>query len=270
MEHILKNGEMLARVSLQGGTVVEWKHRHTPIFCPYREESEIFAERCGCFPLVPFGNRMENGEIILDDKRYLFEKNTKDAFYLHGDGWLAPWAWVSREEHKASMVISWQGTFSYECRQDFILDSEALTMQLSLTNTGASPMLCGLGWHPYFSFYEHLALNAQCSHYWTEAPNYLPLERKTCSPRQGMVQRNWENTCFEGWDGKAEIETEHYKICLTTEPAMSYFQTFTMEHANFYCFEPMSHRTNDFRIEAGFSHLEVGETRTQCMKITLI
>lgn len=271
MQHILKNAETSALISLQGGTVVNWSHGKIPIFRPYSDVEGIFAERCGCFPLVPFGNRMENNQILVGGLPYFFKPNTKDPYYLHGDGWLAQWSWVTRNEDTASMELSWRGPFSYRCRQDFILTQNSLALKLSLTNTGPSSMLCGLGWHPYFSFPKRFSLHAHCTHFWTEDENHLPLHKKKCtSGRGGDVKKIWENTCSEGWDGRAQIETETYKLCLTTEPALHYFQTFTMGGANFYCFEPMGHRTNDFHEEAGFRLLEAGQDCSQSITMTLI
>ena len=270
MKHVLKNSNIEVCISNYGGVILSMSYKNNPVLRECHKYTQ--ASDTACFPLVPFGNRMEKNKIVIDDAEYKFIKNTEDIFYLHGDGWLANWVWGYKSDIEAVQFYHHKDMFQYKAKQCFSLSEDQLRISLEVENTGDKPMICGLGWHPYFYRDTKIHVKAQCSHSWEEGENYLPINKKPCDFINGFIDNKWINTCYEGWDGTCCIESDHYKVELSTFPALKYFHLFSMDNSDFFCFEPMSHQTNGFYNweKLGFVKLNPKEKSTQELLLKFI
>jgi aldose 1-epimerase len=124
---------------------------------------------CAAFPLVPFPGRIDNAVFRFDDRTHVLPKNfPPEPHAIHGFGWQTPWRVETETENCAEMVHTHAGDvwpWPYTARQTFSLDALTMTLEMSVTNTGQTPMPAGLGWHPYFPS-EGAEIQASVSGIW--------------------------------------------------------------------------------------------------------
>jgi aldose 1-epimerase len=174
--HTLAAGPYLVRISPQGGVIVDGSYAAIPIFRPYVGEGPIDPLKCGSFPLVPFGNRVEENRFSHAGREYSLAPNTDwDRHYLHGDGWLRLWTLTDLDDRSARMNLDVASdVYTYRAEQWFDLSEHGLDLGLSVTNTGPLPMPFGLGHHPFFPLTPQTRLTAPATGYWSEKHDYLP------------------------------------------------------------------------------------------------
>jgi aldose 1-epimerase len=277
-------------LSTQGGTI--WRlEAHLgdgwqSLLRPPPEGSDRDPLTAGCFPLVPFGNRVEDNRFLVDGREYVLAPNTPwDPHYLHGDGWLSEWTLEDRDDSKASLSFEFHGDiYSYRATQRFECDGTTLRATLGVTNLALQPMPFGLGWHPYFPLTPATTLKAAATAYWTEKAGWLPdacvkiLDALDFS-RPKKLPRQWVNNGFEGWDGDASIvwPERHMRLRIETAPALSRYFVFVSDtkfdpnyREDFFCFEPMSHSANGHNLAdfGGLTTLAPRQGREVSMRLS--
>jgi aldose 1-epimerase len=272
----LANERLSLRVSEQGGAVVDG---HTsdglPFLRPYRGAEDAFdVLQCACFPLVPLGNRVEGNGFDMGGRRYRFEPNTEEPFYIHGDGWLG--RWKVEEKSGAGITLSFvqeqpgQSPHVYRAMQSITLDGATLRMELSVQNCGTEALPFGIGFHPYFPRSAGTKLSAPASLWWTEGADYLPKVREPV-PETADFSRLRElpvhrlNHCFEGWTSMAKIVWPETGLGarIAADPIFSRYMLYAPdEDPTFFCLEPMSHAPNALAMAGpeGLHVLAPGET----------
>ncbi|WFS04045.1 aldose 1-epimerase [Rhizobium tumorigenes] len=268
---------LTARISTKGGIVLGlfWERDGASIpLLRAAPDDEADALASGCYPLVPFGNRVKGNHFSLDGRDYSLAPNTKwDPHYLHGEGWQAEWSILSQSERRLELGFSFtgQGTpYTYEARQLFTIADGQVTFGLSVRNKGDQPLPFGLGWHPYFPMTPATTLKAPARRFWTEVEGWLPGEATDIpadldfrTPR-GLPHR-WINNGFEDWCGTAEVRwpERNTRLHLTADPLFRHAFIFVSDTAfdpayrrDYFCFEPMSHLANGHNL-AGLGDLTV-------------
>lgn len=216
----------------------------------------------GCYPLVPFGNRVKGNCFSFEGRDYAFTANTEwDPHYLHGEGWKAEWSVAKQSEEEVELTFSHEGghtPYRYQARQRFTLSDNGLEMSLTVTNLGAAAMPFGLGWHPYFPLTPDTTLFAPAKTFWTEVEGWLPGEA-TDIPSDldfstpAHLPHRWVNNGFENWSGEALVSwpERHTDLHLTADPLFKHAFVFVSDQSfdpdfnrDYFCFEPMSHLAN--------------------------
>ena len=277
-------------LSTQGGVI--WRLEADPgggwqpLLRPPPEGSERDPLKAGCFPLVPFGNRVEGNRFVLDGREHVLTPNTPwDPHYLHGDGWLGEWTVYERQDTCASLSFEFHGEpYRYRATQRFECKGPACSTTLGVTNLGAQPMPFGLGWHPFFPLTTATTLAAPAAAYWTEKAGWLP-DAHVATPepldfsQPKKLPRRWINNGFEGWDGAAAIDwPERYmRLRIQTVPALSRYFLFASDtkfdpghHEDYFCFEPMSHSANGHNLAdlGGLTILAPGRSMAVSMALS--
>ncbi|WP_421592914.1 aldose 1-epimerase [Shinella sp. M27] len=261
----LERNALAVDVSPLGGAILSAHWHGISILAPTRSPglaSQVLGAEA-CFPLVPFGNRIEGNSFRFGEMDYTLTSNTADPLILHGDGWLQRWT-IARHEpdgivfncrHEASGA----SPFAYEATETISLDDDRLTLSLSVINRAAETLPYGLGFHPYFPRTPATRLFTQALRYWPERENHLP---GTAGPipddldfsTGAALPDRWLNNAFDGWNGQARIEWPETGIALsvTADEAFRHFVLYSPSASdNFFCFEPMSHRPNAHRDQDG-------------------
>ncbi len=274
---LLENEEGLTvEVSPLGGAIHSALWRGVPVLAstptPGLASQVLGAE--ACFPLVPFGNRIEGNGFHFEGRDYTLAPNTADPLVLHGDGWLRRWSILRQDRHSLALhdrqAANAAGPFAYEAVQTITIDGANLTLSLTVTNHSAGALPYGLGLHPYFPRTPDTRLFAHASRYWTERENHLPgaaqpVPRGRDFTSGAPLPPGWLNNAFDGWDGKMRIEWPEAGLALSLDADES-FGVFVLyspsTEAEFFCFEPMSHRPNAHRRPegGGLVRLAQGET----------
>jgi len=281
---ILREGRLSAEVSTEFGAIwrfeAERSGQTVPLLRRAAANAPSVATAAGCFPLIPFGNRVRGNHFRYDGRDYNLAPNTDwDRHYLHGDGWLAEWSAERMTANSITMRFeapAAKGTpYVYEGRQVVTLHDGRMTLELSVTNRGSVDLPFGLGWHPFFPMTPETTLCAAADAYWEEGEGWLPTERRSPpeeldfnSPRR--LPRHWVDNGFEGWDGRAEIvwpESEA-ALRLSADSGFDRYFIFVSDTGfdpayrhDFFCFEPMTHTVDGHNLPdgGGLQRLEPGE-----------
>lgn len=204
----------------------------------------------GCFPLVPYCNRIRDGRFTFRGREVRQAPNMAgDVSPLHGHGWLMAWDIEMAEDERALLRFEHEPDdwpWRYEARQDFRLDPDGLSITLSCRNLADEPMPCGLGQHPYFYCKPSTELDTRVSDVWTIDRHVLPVARMAAEGRYDLRHRricgqDLDNG-FSGWSGDARIHTPGKKFAIRlTSPDARYFQVYSPPEGGMFVAEPVSH-----------------------------
>ncbi len=211
----------------------------------------------GCYPLVPYSNRIGFRHFSWQGQNYTTAANFDDSPHsVHGVGWQRPWRVVTRSASQAELIYTHASDadwpFAFEVRQQFVLTPDALEVQLSLTNLAATTQPVGLGWHPYFPKRERSHLAIEVSGRWDNDDSGLPTHRVAQPGIAGAVANLAFDNCFEGWHGPALIRDELLAMRLTS--SATYLVVFTPDTKPYYCVEPVSHVSNAVQMTDPLAH----------------
>jgi aldose 1-epimerase len=254
----LEAGGLAVEASPLGGAILSAYWNDIPVLAPTPSPglaSTILGAEA-CFPLVPFGNRIENNGFRFEARDHVLLPNTADPLVLHGDGWLRRWTLAERTPHRIVFHHRHEADaaspFDYEATQTIALGEDYLTLSLDIVNRAAGTLPYGLGFHPYFPRTPTVRLFASAGRYAPERELHLPAQSEPVPhdldfSAGAPLPARWLNNAFDGWDGAADIEYPETGLILSLE-ADDTFRFFTLyapaPEAGFFCFEPMTHRPN--------------------------
>ncbi len=229
-----------------GGAIVGWTRRGTHMFRRPSPDAVMLGRpgAMGCFPLVPFCNRIAWGRFSWAGRNYELAANFGDHPHaIHGVGWQLPWLVESVTSDSATVSLHHDPSpgwpFTFAARLIYRLTVQGLTVQIDATNLHSAPAPMGLGAHPYFPRDHGASIAFQADGVWLNR-DALPV---TCAP----IPSEWSHThgravdrepldnCFAGWRGEVRIPG------MRIEADQRNLQVFTPPEMNFFCVEPVSH-----------------------------
>ena len=282
---LLEKDGLAAEVSPLGGAVLSARWRGIPILAPTPSPglaSQVLGQEA-CFPLVPFGNRIEANAFSFEGRDYALSPNTADPLVLHGDGWLRRWTVLRQDRDRVVLRYRQQASaatpFAYEAMETVAIGPESLTLSLAVTNHAACRLPYGLGFHPYFPRTPGTRLFARAERYWSEREQHLPGQPGAIPTDADFtagvtLPARWLNNVFDGWDGRARIEWPETNLTLSIEAAenLRFFVLYSPSgDAGSFCLEPMTHRPNAHRHgdDGGLTALAPGEQLSTWMTLRL-
>ena len=236
----------------------------------------------GCFPLVPFVNRVRIGRFVFRGREIRLAPNLAgDPSPLHGSGWLAVWA-VEKHDDCALLLhfrhASGAWPWAFHAAQHFALDANGLSVTLACTNEAAEPMPCGLGLHPYFPCTPQTVLDAEVARAWTVDAETLPVDEV---PAEGRYDLRARRICgagldngFGGWGGTARLADPAwpFQIALRSSEAR-FLHVYAPAQGGFVALEPVTHanaalnRPEEEWNALGLRVLGPGETMSLTMRV---
>ncbi len=226
----------------------------------------------GCFPLVPYSNRIRDGRFSFGGQSIQLPLNFGDHPHsIHGHGWQNPWQIMERMDDRVSLRYRHEADrwpFPYTAEQSFCLNGDGLTIALQLTNTGETAMPCGLGLHPYFPATPQTRLQAFVDGVWLTDDEVMPTDWAHLPDRWRLsagcvVGQMACDNLFTGWNGMAQITWPERGLGLTLRASgnLGYLVVYAPTAEGFFCAEPVSHRTDAFNSgdDAGARVLDPGE-----------
>ena len=204
---------------------------------------------CGCFPLVPYCNRIRDGTFLFRGKRVTIAPNmTGDPSPLHGDGWLSPWTVEHQDEAVARLYFAHQAgewPWKYEARQTFRLSADGLEAEISCRNLSDEPMPCGLGFHPYFPCDSATRIETGVEQVWEVDQHVLPT---AIAPATGRYALDGQAACgrdldngYGGWSGDMRLIAGDGSVMRMTSPDARFFQIYSPAGGEMLAAEPVSH-----------------------------
>ena len=105
----------------------------------------------GCYPLVPWSNRIPEGRLRYREIDVVLEPNHSDGSAIHGLGADRPWVVIGQSDQSATLsVVLRTAPYDLHARLSYDLCPDRLQLHLSVTNVGHSVVPVGLGFHPWF------------------------------------------------------------------------------------------------------------------------
>jgi aldose 1-epimerase len=272
----LRDGLAEVEVSRDGGCILAYRWK-TPAgvvdwLRPAPRQGLPAPTDTGCFPLVPYSNRIREARFSFAGRDYRLARNFGASPHsIHGHGWQRPWDVTARENASLTLAYSHDGDdwpSAYRAEQRLALRDGALQLALSLTNDGPAAMPAGLGFHPYFPRTPQCRLSAAVEGMWRTDDEVMPSELIKADLSGGLnpAQTALDN-CFTGFAGKAVIDWPERRasLTLTADPALAFLVVFTPPAADFFCVEPVSHSTDAVNLAAarddtGLRVLQPGES----------
>jgi aldose 1-epimerase len=224
----------------------------------------------GCFPLVPWSNRVPNGRIVFRGRIVEVPCNDGNTA-IHGEAYARPWT-VEDEGRLSFRGGEFGYPWPYEARQQHSIDAHGWTLALTVTNTGDTEMPAGLGIHPWWAAGDgfDVAFPADLTF-----PLIDHIPSGPPEPVTGLLDRRTLSRFPWGLDNIWTGLTEHRITMERPGIALSCSFTFTdaaglitaasVEQNDAVAIEPVTHATDGFRLLAeglpgAIGVLQPGET----------
>lgn len=259
-----------------GGCIAGLWHRETPILRSVEPVELATAWPSGCYPLVPYSNRIGYARFRWKGHDFTTRPNFGESPHsIHGVGWMRPWERVSssavevvlRYRHAAD--ADWP--FAFEATQYFNLTPQSLHVEMVVTNLAEVAQPVGLGWHPYFPKRARSRLHIELAERWDGDATGLPV-RKVAQPGidAGVAHLAFDN-CFDGWHGAARIRDERFSLQLSS--SLARLVVYTPPEKDYFCVEPVSHVSNAIHMADPLAHglrsLAPGESTRAWMQLDI-
>ncbi|MBP5990069.1 MAG: aldose 1-epimerase [Piscinibacter sp.] len=259
-----------------GGCIAGLWHRETPILRSVEPVELAAARPSGCYPLVPYSNRIGYARFRWKGHDFTTRPNNGESPHsIHGVGWTRPWERVSssavevvlRYRHAAD--ADWP--FAFEATQYFNLTPQSLHVEMVVTNLAEVAQPVGLGWHPYFPKRARSRLHIELAERWDGDATGLPV-RKVAQPGidAGVAHLAFDN-CFDGWHGAARIRDERFSLQLSS--SLDRLVVYTPPEKDYFCVEPVSHVSNAIHMADPLAHglrsLAPGESTRAWMQLDI-
>ncbi len=247
-----------------GGAILGWSLGAVALLRPADANAVMRNEArgMGCFPLMPYANRIAAARFPWAGQAVRLARNFGDHPHsLHGLGWRRPWTVTAVAPAGATLSLAHDGTgpdwpFAFEAEQRFTLTPAALRIDLRIVNRHPAPAPAGLGLHPFFPRPAGASLRFAAASVWETDATALAV-------RNGPVPAAWAHDagqtvgacaldhCFSGWDGHARLGLGSVVMDIEASDVFSHLQVFTPPGQRFFCVEPVTHRPDAINDEAG-------------------
>lgn len=115
------------------------------------EAGSLTWNEWGCYPLLPWSNRIPGGRIQFEGRSLEVPVSWTDGSALHGLAARDAWTVVESTTTTADLTIAFDvGCYQVSGRQTFSLTATHLDLELEVVNRGPDRVPAGLGIHPWF------------------------------------------------------------------------------------------------------------------------
>lgn len=120
-----------------------------PLLRPF--EAGLDWMRWGCYPLLPWSNRVPGGRLRFGTIDAVLPVNSSDGSAIHGLAADRPWDVLASGASTAELTIEVDvAPYRVVGRQTFELADGALDLSVAVTNVGPASVPVGIGIHPWF------------------------------------------------------------------------------------------------------------------------
>jgi len=256
-----------------GGSIANWSviASGQPLLRPNDEQalSTGTPRKLGCYPLVPWSNRIGNGGFAIPEGWLALEPNSaNDTLPIHGSAWQQPWQVIEQSERHACLQLDSAIPFAYRAQLRYTLEEGALSIDLRVTHLDPHAAWHGLGLHPYFPRTAHTRLQAHAAQVWRCDDAGLPTHLEALPAEwdfntSNVLPETRLDNGFTQWDGNGLISQPDLGYELECQASGSrFFLVFCPPGLDFFCFEPVSHPVNAHHLpdHPGLQLLQQGES----------
>jgi aldose 1-epimerase len=255
-----------------GGSIVNWTVRSSgqPLL-RHADEQALntgLPGKLGCFPLVPWSNRIAEGGFDCPDGWLALAPNSPDPLPIHGSAWQQRWQVVSTTAEEVVLQLDSTEPFAYSARQRFHLSEGRLSIELSVTHLAEHAAWHGLGLHPYLPRSVNTRLQATARQVWMCDEKKIPTQLAALPAewdfqQPGALPRTLVDNAFCNWDGHCLIQQPDLGYELECQAGGSdYYLLYCPPGLAFFCIEPVSHPVNAHHLPGrpGLRLLEQGQS----------
>lgn len=195
----------------------------------------------GAFWMIPWANRLDGGRL---GPHRLPINREGDGTAIHGLSRDRPWQVEAAAPDRAVLVQAVDAApYRYEARLVTALSASDLTLDLTVTNTGGTPMPFGGGWHPWFVRPPGTRLAFGATHRCVHDARGLPIAAEATIGLDGGEDTFLGlDTQFAGWDGAAAIAWPGLTLRIAATGALATnLQVYAPRDRAVLCVEPSSH-----------------------------
>jgi len=231
----------------------------------------------GCFPLVPYANRIAHGRFTFEGEEHRLPLNFGDHPHsLHGIGWQSRWTIGLLGDADATMELRHAGDarwpWPFHAEQRIRLREDGLTITLLLANEGDRTMPAGLGLHPYFPRDASTRLTMATERMWLGDETMIPTRAVAADTfgawREGAgFPDHLIDNSFDGWSGHATIDGTAGATRISAVGARV-VHLYAPPGEDFLCVEPVSHLPDALNQGFAIDTLDPGETLALTTRIT--
>ena len=252
MIELTHGDDVLVVVPEHGGAILSWTRRGihqllppSPGIAPGRPGGT------GCFPLVPYCNRIAWRRFEWDGRTHELAANFGDHPHaIHGVGWKRPWTVDNLTADRATLSLhhdacgdnasAWP--FAFDCRLTYAVGQDGLSIGLEATSLHQSPVPMGIGAHPWFTRGAGDVVRFDAGGVWINRAALPDIHVSPPPPdwdhaHGRPVDSEPLDNCFTEWTGTADLPS----LRIAADPVLSNVQVFTPPGAGFFCVEPVSH-----------------------------
>ncbi|MDE2305846.1 MAG: aldose 1-epimerase [Gammaproteobacteria bacterium] len=253
----LRAGDFRAEIAPQiGGSVLALSLAGRAILRPTPEDAVAGGEvrRTGCYPLVPYANRIDRGRFVFGGREFRLRRNFPEGDHpLHGLGWQRPWRVVSVAESRCELALEHRPAgddaldwpFAFDVREVIELSADGLSIALEATNRECFAAPLGLGLHPLFPRRPGQSLEFSAAGYWRNGADQLPcdaVEDARGGDRRLPIGEASIDNDFYGWSGEADlIEIDGFRVRLRADAGLPVLRVFVPPGRDFIGIEPVGH-----------------------------
>jgi aldose 1-epimerase len=271
--HLMELRAGPARLTLApdvGGAIAAYEWNGKPILRPTPGEALAAGDvrLFSSYPLIPFSNRIADATLRWGGEAYPLQRFlTGETHAIHGNGWRRAWSVVAQAPtcatlellHDAAGENAREWPFPYRARQAFELAPDALTLTLTISNTGDASFPFGLGWHPFFPRNAATVLGFVAGGVWQTDPTHLPTRLDPVPPAWNFsaprpIAVTTLDNCFAGWRPPATLRwpDRGLSAAISADAACQYLIVFIPPGRDFLAVEPVTNMTDAFnRAAAG-------------------
>ncbi|WP_062077141.1 hypothetical protein [Demequina globuliformis] len=243
------------------------------------------------YPLVPWSNRIRDGLLRFNGRRYQLRQNWPDGTAIHGAGWDFPWTVVDESLTHVTLEfishdvygVNWPWPFT--ARFTYALNGDDFTWTYSITNDAHETFPAGFGHHPYFqrtvagSTDAHLQVAAERAYELVDCmPTAAAGEIRPAADFRDKrdIGHTFVDDCFTGRTGEhlATIEWPGaLRLDFTADAALEHAVLYIPPGRDYFAFEPVSNANDAFNLDedgidgTGLFLLQPGETRSASFTI---
>jgi aldose 1-epimerase len=276
-----------------GAAIVNCRYDGTEILRP--APSDWFQNpdplASSCFPLVPFSNRINNGQFNFEGTDVELARNCDTEQHpIHGIGWQVPWQIENQSSTHCELTFE-QPAFkktvgawpwAFRATQNIEIVGRQLFLSLAVTNSGQKNMPAGLGFHPYFNSAKTASLQFHAQGVWLSTEDRLP-RKWVLTPEKwnfgnGKSLADIEiDHCITGWRGSARLSWDDVPVELMVkiDQQDGFAVVYVPSDDDYFCFEPVSHMSNAVNWigkgdNTGLRVLAPNETMKFTMRLTVV
>ncbi|MFO1218868.1 MAG: aldose 1-epimerase [Burkholderiaceae bacterium] len=230
-----------------GGSIAGLWFDNLPVLRSTEPEALATSRASGCYPLVPYSNRLGYRRFAWKGRSYEVAANIADEPHaLHGVGWQRPWRVKDAATDRAVLELTHPSDahwpFAFHVEQVFELTAQALQVTMNATNIDSRSAPMGLGWHPYFPKRARSRIHLEVAARWESDAAKLPV-RSVAQPGidADIAVLDFDH-CFDGWRGEARVRDERLSLRLAS--SLDRAVVYTPRDKPYFCVEPVSHVSN--------------------------